>query len=295
MTPDVLRQLRADATNQEGLRRGMDMKRRFRLSLRVLMLVIAIGGLGLGWLASKIYCQRKAVALIEGNGGWVVYDWSRYDGRKRDPPGPRWLRRMIGDELFQEIDHICLENHGPRSMHSPSEEVLRWAVRGAPRVRTLWIDRTDMGERAYQAIGKLRRLADLSLVGDAPTDAHLAYLINLTELESLDICYGRHLTDRAMETLSRLPKLEVLKIWNPNLTDRGLDQLSRCKRLRDLDVSGDRSVVSAVGMRHLRAMWSLERLSIDVPNWSFYTSGSRSSEPTPAEAIDKAIAELLEP
>jgi hypothetical protein len=289
--------LLADATNQEGIRTAMDTprgRRRLRLRLRAILLLVAVVGLGLGWLANKIYCQRKAVALIEANGGWVVYDWCGYDGVKRDPPGPRWLRRIVGDELFQEIDHVCLEDHQPKRAHSPLEHVLEWTVRGAPRINTLWIANAPMNEPAYHAIGKLTSLADLTLVGDAPTDAEVSFLAHLSSLESLQILDGHRLTNRALESLGRLPKLEVLNISDLNLTDRSLELLSRCKRLKDLSVDAERYDISAVGLRHVRAMRSLEPVHIQLGGWSIHTAGSRFSEPTPTEAIDKAIAESVE-
>jgi hypothetical protein len=263
------------------------------LSLRALMLLVAVVGIGLGWVANKICWQRAAKASIEGIGGRVWYDWSEEEIGRSQPPGPRWLRRIIGDELFQEISGAWLDEFQPSRSYATSKDVLERVVLGAPRIRRLIIGRDDMSETAYQVIGKLTSLEDLSLTKHAPTDVGVSFLTNLTGLKSLALFGGGRLTDQALERISRLPNLESLTICGENLTDRGLEHLSRSKRLNNLYLVANRSEISNVGLQHLRAMPSLESLTIDVGNWTISAHGPLLGEISPAEAIDKAIAESV--
>ena len=89
-------------------------RRRFALSLRALMLLVLIFGGLLGWKARRVSIQRRSVATIRSAGGMVYYDHqTRQDGTRKSPsapPAPEWLRRLVGDEPFQEVTSVML-NH----------------------------------------------------------------------------------------------------------------------------------------------------------------------------------------
>jgi hypothetical protein len=258
------------------------------------MVVVAIVGIGLGWLADRIYQQRLTTAFVNANGGTVYYDWWSWSGTP-EPPGPRWLRRIAGDELFQEIDGVRLTGGGRFNLHVPTEDVLEWVARRAPRIRNLIIVRCNLSEVAYPAIAKLGALEHLDLLDEEPTDTQISYLSNLTGLKSLDIVKseGFFLSDRALESLSRLRNLKRLTISIPWLSGRGLEHLSHLKSLEYLDLQARRSDVSVAGLQRVRSISSLETLSFHSRGWHIETQGTRFSEPTPAEAIDKAIEESL--
>ena len=92
-------------------------KRWPRLSLRSAMVLILIIGLPVGWKARRASIQRRAVAAIAAMGGYVTYehelDQRGFPGISRPPPGPAWLRRLIGDEFFREVAWINLDNRQP--------------------------------------------------------------------------------------------------------------------------------------------------------------------------------------
>ena len=52
--------------------------------------------------------QRKLLGAIREAHGSVLYDW--WPGSS-NPPGPPWLRRLLGDEYFQEIRGVMLDNN----------------------------------------------------------------------------------------------------------------------------------------------------------------------------------------
>src|SRR5262245_61651685 len=85
----------------------------FQFSLRTLLLATAALCVALGWLVQRVRRQQEAVARIVAYGGDVTYDY-QLDASgeyRRDPfgnylhglapPGPRWLRELVGDHYFQ--------------------------------------------------------------------------------------------------------------------------------------------------------------------------------------------------
>ena len=82
----------------------------YQFSLRSLLLFVFACSLAFGWLGVKMQRareQKQAVEAIEKLGGSVAYDY-QYDasgswitGAK--PPGPTWLREILGDDLFANV------------------------------------------------------------------------------------------------------------------------------------------------------------------------------------------------
>ena len=91
----------------------------FRISLGTLMLLVLVVGGGLGWKANRAHAQRQAVAAIKAAGGGIIYDFQYpNDGKPRpkEPPGPRWLRSMLGDEYFQEVAGVSFSGPSDSSV-----------------------------------------------------------------------------------------------------------------------------------------------------------------------------------
>lgn len=72
-----------------------------RYSLRGLFLVTTVLCVYLALLFNHARLQRRAVEAILASGGVVIFDYHFQQNKKdADPPGPGWLRRLIGDELL---------------------------------------------------------------------------------------------------------------------------------------------------------------------------------------------------
>ncbi len=50
--------------------------------------------------------QRRAVAELENLGATVFFDYDAAAGN--EPPGPPWLRRLIGDDYFRRVTGVDL-------------------------------------------------------------------------------------------------------------------------------------------------------------------------------------------
>ena len=76
-----------------------------------MILVLVLGG-GIGWVAHRAKIQRDAVRGISAAGG-VYYDWQYVSGKydpKASPPGPKWLRDIVGPDLLDTVVVVWLRS-----------------------------------------------------------------------------------------------------------------------------------------------------------------------------------------
>jgi hypothetical protein len=138
-------------------RRWSPYARRRPLLLALLLLIPC------GWFAVKMEHaakQKAVVEEIENLGGLVWYDYQfDADGapstKDPEPPGPLWLRRLLGDDFFINVTRLDL----------------------------------TQAEVADATLGHLEGFTDLESLslGERATDAGLEHLAGLTQLQSLDL------------------------------------------------------------------------------------------------------------
>src|SRR5438045_591722 len=87
-----------------------------QFSVRTLVIVSLLVGVGLGIIANRARRQREAVSAISRVGGTVWYDYQKASDKRPnafDPKsaalGPEWLRRLIGPEFFQDVVMVNLK------------------------------------------------------------------------------------------------------------------------------------------------------------------------------------------
>jgi Leucine-rich repeat (LRR) protein len=85
-------------------------RRFFQFSLRSLLVVMLVVCVTLAWKVEKAKKQREAVAWVQESGGSVSYDYEFDDARKRvpnpQPPGPKWLRELVGIDYFDDVVQV---------------------------------------------------------------------------------------------------------------------------------------------------------------------------------------------
>ncbi len=92
-------------------------RRWFQYSLRSFLILLTALAVWLGFVVNRAREQREAVKEIEAVGGNVIYDWELSYLPAASPidldpdaisPGPGWLRRLVGDEFFQDVGVVFL-------------------------------------------------------------------------------------------------------------------------------------------------------------------------------------------
>jgi Leucine-rich repeat (LRR) protein len=112
------------------------------------------------------------------------------------------------------------------------------------------------------AIARMTSLKQLDLSGVTLTNRKLAYLKNLTALESLKLGSDGELTDRGLENLKGLPALQNLSIPNFRGTNAGLANLRGLSNLKTLKLWGPQ--ITDLG--NLSSLGQLERVTLDGLN-----------------------------
>jgi hypothetical protein len=236
------------------------------ISLRAFLLLVLVAAGGMAWWANLARRQGKAVAAIVGSGGWVAYDWQQADesGSPRDgPPGPAWLRRMLGDHGFQAVVEVALYKQGDAAECPPRLAEALDRLEALPGLRTLGLYRLREADPALARLRRLGRLEHLAIHADRLGDAGLAHLGSLRRLRSLDITVSepdQTLTAAGAGSVGRLADLETLVLRRLAVTDEALARLAGLSKLRMLSISHPR--ITDEGLRLLAALSGLEVLAL---------------------------------
>lgn len=129
---------------------------RFQFSIRSLFVLTVAVAIPFSWLAVEMKWgrqQREVVEWIQKVGGGVIYDYRRTGMPNPAPPGPIWLRRLLGDDFFVDVDVVVFDN-------------------------------TQVTDAGLQCLKGLTQLPNLSLDNTQVTDSGLEHLMGLSELLS---------------------------------------------------------------------------------------------------------------
>ena len=87
-------------------------RRRFQFSILSLLVLTVVVAIPCSWLATEMKAarkQREAVEEIKKAGGWIAYDYEFDPGLQTiprpQPPGPAWLRKLLGDDMLAAVTH----------------------------------------------------------------------------------------------------------------------------------------------------------------------------------------------
>jgi hypothetical protein len=244
-------------------------RRWFRFSLRTMLVAITLLCIWLGVTASRANRQRKAVETIRSYRAYVRYDYEMADNGwevRRDnplPPGPVWLRNLIGIDYFATAVNVCMDhgndvNDDSISALAELSEVRRIDIEGAnvtdpvmaklkglKQLRDLIVIRSSVTESGWECLEHLTRLKSLALYGSNVTDSTLIHIEGLAELTGLTL-FETQVTDSGLSHLKGLARLEYLELHDPQITDAGLQHLKELTGLKRLDVRGTEITSDAV-------------------------------------------------
>jgi hypothetical protein len=112
------------------------------------------------------------------------------------------------------------------------------------------------GDDDLEIISQADQITSLNLNGSKHlTDKGLAYLARMPQLRELTL--DGQITDRGLEVLSQLRGLRVFRMfWQENITDNGIANLKFCDQLEEVDLlgcnTGDGAIAALVGKPKLR-------------------------------------------
>jgi hypothetical protein len=193
-------------------------------SLFVVMVLVAIGGKWFAVKRQQVERQRAAVNAIDQIGGYIGYDYqfdaSRRPIRNAVPPGPVWVRDLLGDDFFAQAEYLVLYD-----CRTVTDAELARLV-DLPQLRVLHLNRTQFTGAGLEHLRELTQLKELSFHGVKVTDAELEHLKCLTQLEELSLDDTK-VTDIGLEHLQSLTCLKSLNLGNAKVTDVGVKRLQQ--------------------------------------------------------------------
>lgn len=221
-----------------------------QFSLRALLAVTAVLGVWLGIRVNAARRQREAVSHVLNVGGSVSYDYHKVDADKPNmfnfkasPPGPDWLRRVLGDEYFQEVVRISLRD-------KPVTDDDLKELKQFSKLENLDLSNTRITSAGLSHLVELTNLKCLSLWNTRVDDTGLQHLEHLKNLRQL-ILDGTQVTDAGIKHLEHLNELhEWLGLVDTEVTDAGLEHLVAFTKLKHLNLR--RTKVTEDGVRKLQ-------------------------------------------
>jgi hypothetical protein len=237
-------------------------RRWFQFSLRTLMTFTAICAIASAWLGKRIEQKRKereSVAAIVKLGGIVRYDYqcdpSRIGFPNAEPPGPHWLRNLLGENFFSEVVHVVFNNRS----NVRDDGLVH--LNGLTGMRMLMLSEVNVTDAGLVNLNGLVRLSYLDLSRTKTTDAGLdrLNLKGLTQLNAL-ILGDTDIGDSGLAHVKGMTRLETLTVQNTHVTDVGLEHLEGLAKLQTLDLAGTN--VTDAGLIHLRRLTKLQTLDL---------------------------------
>ena len=232
-------------------------RRWFQYSLRTLFVAIAVLGVWLAMVTSAARRQQSIVARLSKLNANVAYEF-QFDAKgdwdfDAVPPGPKWLREMVGQDYFSDVVYV---DCGNGNLGDAGSQLLR----GLKRLRKLHISNAPLTDAGLQPLRELKELKTLDLIGAHITDAGLECLEGLGQLHELSL-QGTGVTDAGLEHLSGLSQLRELDLSEDSITDVGLEHLKVLKQLQVLRLYGTK--ITDAGLEHLKGLPSLRYVNLN--------------------------------
>jgi hypothetical protein len=227
---------------------------RRQVSVRGLMIWVAIVGTGVGWIGHRARTRQQLVHAIVRSGGQVSYterDWpTRFEWTRSPILGPSFWR--LYDECFREVFGLWLRG-------TPDRTARLEALTTFTRLTILYAPDVEFTDAELGAVSNLRGLRDLDIHQTLIDDADVARLAGLGQLRSLNLA-GSNITDAGLAHLRGLGRLVKLDLSETEVTDAGVIHLAKLPALTILTLHS--TAVSSKGLRALGELPSLRCLEI---------------------------------
>jgi hypothetical protein len=152
-------------------------RRAFRFTIRTLLVLIAVLAVVLAVYVNGANRQRRAVAKLQELHVSVQYDYQL--SRSNEPPGPAWLRDLLGIDYFDNVVDVG----GSARIRDKDLAILH----EFPRLCMVDLSSWHVSGASLVQLCGLPELAHISLGPFNATDEALAVLGTLTQLNSLSV------------------------------------------------------------------------------------------------------------
>ena len=215
-----------------------------RFTLRIVLVLMTLLCILLAIWTHRARAQRQLVERI----GEVYYDYQgriHYDERddpsspgllERRSPVPQWLLDRLGVDFFHNV-HVA------------------------------WVQDQSVIPELYRL-----DLQELNIISDDVTDADIEHLTNLRNLDQITIFpHGRYsgrdpqltpVTDRTLEIIGSLPRIEKVGLCGTGFTAEGLASLAKAKKLRMVYIASCDESVDAAAVAPFKMSGSVRDLKI---------------------------------
>ncbi len=272
MAVDILTTERPAGTAPNTPRPGL---RLWQFSLRGLLALVTLLGVGFGWVATKADHARRQRAAIEALGAKKFrYDFQQtpdcdafgavFWDEQAQPPGPALIRWLWGDYVFASIVELDLYASDESAKLGPG------ALRALTTLDTLeYLDLSfqPIDGRDLDVVRRLNCLRTLRLAYTEVSDVDLERLSGMARLEELDLS-GTEISGTGLTHLKTCKRLHTLGLGNVPITQDGAKAIGDLAGLKSLDagwfvsrtapvyapVAGDEILAGCTRLRHLESI-----------------------------------------
>lgn len=198
-----------------------------------------------------------------------------------DPYGPRWLRRLLGENTPKHITRIFCHDKTIADVHLAE-------LRALPALRELEMENAPgVTDRGLEEIAAISTLENLVVVSPAITDRGVARLEALTNLRQLWL--PAHISDEAIAGLGKLTNLETLVYATPTAAQEDIvcELTNKTETDFNRQLLGD--VLHYLSQRHVIAIDTYELMQAKLPSDARVSGESRDVR------LAHALRIILEP
>jgi hypothetical protein len=274
------------STNQPSLPKPK--LRWHQFSLRTLLIFVMLFACACSWFAVKMQQaqrQKKAVEVFRNKRATVRYgyeskttNWQFVNGEVVEeepiPPGPAWLRSVIGDDIFRNVIGVDFSGWRRPSQIIIKNTAVNVTDADLDQLQTLkqleWLNLngTSIADKGLENIKSMPRLRHLYLENTQITDDGLECLKDLNQLERLDLSRTK-ITNNGLCRLKGLKQLKILILEDTKITDAGLEYLQEMTQLKNLCLG--HTAVTSAGVGKLRE--KLPKVLIYIILREYYQGG----------------------
>jgi hypothetical protein len=231
-------------------------RRWFSFSLRTLFVVMTVVCIWVGFKVNRARNVKNAIAEVERLGGKIVYlhCMDRPTIPPPEPPGPKWLRNLIGDEFFVEV--LQIELHTDQA----NDETIALIAK-LPRMDSLVVTSNSITDKGMAHLAQATSLLAWDIKSDHITPSCLSYLHGLPKLITV-VLRSAKADDSWMPACAALSQLKYLALQGTAVTDSGLVAIENSKNLEAIVLEG--TPVTASGVDRLRKI--LPKCNIEWSN-----------------------------